>query len=345
MSQRRAFTLIELLMVISIMAILATLALVTLRGVRDDARNTRTRSVIAQVRDILEEKLDLIASRPLPFAFQRDFYQPTPQFAGQAVSDLVPNHLQRQSIYRRTLCELVRAELPTEREYLNTFPSAESLQPNNLADDRLPGYWPDVVATRNWVGIYQQLLFRRPNSVRQMLLTRLMQSSPGTDFLIDNNRAIGEYWCIENNHGWDGVVVPGVNNALNPNQLAHTVAEAGDLLYLILNSSYDRDGNRATAFLSPEDLGDTNQNGIPEIVDGRGYPLIFSITVKATGDDGTLLFDRNGDGLADFLDRLLDPRFARDPQDYQIHLGSIANDEYPPHLQHLRHADFTGFDL
>lgn len=344
MKNRCGFTVIELLMVISILGILSALALVALQGVRNDARVARTRSVISRVRDLLQEKLDAITARPMPFGFERDFRDAPPN---GLLSSAAPNAIQRQHIFKRTICEWVRAEMPTEQEYLGTtlvdYPSLESQQPNLAVLPNQPAYWPNL-ATLNWVNIYRTLMLRQGNPARQQILA--MKGS-ATDWLLDPfaARASGNYWCMENYNGWDGLAVPGVVNSLNANQLAHSVAEAGDMLYLILHNTYDRDGNRGTHFLQPEDLGDTNLNGIPELVDSRGFPLIFSITVKSTRDDGTIVTDVNLNGVVDFVDALLDPRFPREPQDYQIHLGSIATEEYPPHLQHLRHADFSALNL
>lgn len=63
---RQAFTLVELLVVITIITILASTALFTLYGVREDVRETRTRTVIARVNEVIMEKWESYRMRAVP---------------------------------------------------------------------------------------------------------------------------------------------------------------------------------------------------------------------------------------------------------------------------------------
>ncbi len=352
MNAKKGFTLIELLLVISIMAILSTLALVTLASVRNDARESRTQALIARIRSTLQEKLDSFETRQLPFDFQRDFFASPPT---GLQSDLIPNLAQQQFIFKRTLCEWIRSEMPVNIEDLAAYPSIQSRVPNPSPTLR-PGlpvveeyenYWPDMPGgmgsgTGEWVSIYTDLLVRRVSpsflKMNQRVsatydrnLDSLVQGS--LPFPFPYNDALYPY--KENYSGWDGNVVPGVV-ALSYQELAWSVIESSEMLYLILDSTYDRDGNRGTSFLRSDDVADLNENGLLEIVDGAGYPLVFSMTVNNVGQDG-IPVDRNGDSFFDFRDNFLDPRLAPDPNDYQIHLGSIGFDSLPPQLRHLMH--------
>ena len=63
---RQAFTLVELLVVITIITILASTALFTLYGVREDVRETRTRTVIAKINELIMEKWESYRTRAVP---------------------------------------------------------------------------------------------------------------------------------------------------------------------------------------------------------------------------------------------------------------------------------------
>jgi prepilin-type N-terminal cleavage/methylation domain-containing protein len=350
MKNKPGFTLIELLMVMAVISILSTLALLTLAGVRDDARKARTDTLLKQISTVLQERFESIGSRPLPFNFRRDFLAAPP---GGFVSSQVPNWIQQQYIFKRTICEWVRSEMPVYHESLAVYPSLESQQEYiplprpgfNPGDEvTFENYWPRTAGTE-WVQIYTEIMSKRPSP--SFLFMR--SNAPTLDPLADGGPLDNEFWFKENNNGWDGVAVPGVANSLNARQLAASVVESSEWLYIILSNTYDQEGNRGTHFLRPDDVADINNNGFLEIVDGNGVPLVFSITIQNISQDG-LPIDRNGDGFGgaastwpypDFRDAMLDPRYPGEPSDYQIHLGSISYENLPPHLQHLKYADFS----
>jgi prepilin-type N-terminal cleavage/methylation domain-containing protein len=64
--RRRAFTLMEVLIVMLIIAILAALALMALQGAAEEARADRTRMIIAKLDQLLKERFDSYRTRPLP---------------------------------------------------------------------------------------------------------------------------------------------------------------------------------------------------------------------------------------------------------------------------------------
>lgn len=364
MRNQRGFTLIELLLVIAILGVLSSLAVVTLRSVRKDALAARTETVMADIKSLLFEKFEWFENRQLPFNFTREFYNPSGE-AGRPISDLVPNAAQRQHIFKRALMEWTRSEIPTHLEQLRQAvalpaiqvpPSPESQAPYiptppsmAIQPEDLPNYWPGT-ATRNWVDVFRVQMNRRPHAGFVLMS---QQTAGHVDTLIDTNPLDNDFWIKENNHGWDGVVVPGVNNVLNPNQLATGIIESAEMLYAVLYNTRDAQGRRGTHFLRPEDLGDVDLDGAPEIIDGEGFPLIFSVTIQVIGQNGVAVdrdamnppLDPTRNGSIDFRDLLLDPRYPAEPQDYLFHIGSIGLGQYPAHLQHLKHADFSAFSL
>ena len=68
---RRAFTLVELLVVITIITILASTALFTIYGVREDVRETRARAVVAKINELIMEKWESYRTRAVPDSHPR----------------------------------------------------------------------------------------------------------------------------------------------------------------------------------------------------------------------------------------------------------------------------------
>ncbi len=62
----RAFTLVELLVVISIITLLASTALFTMYGVREDVRETRARAQVAKINELIMEKWESYRTRAIP---------------------------------------------------------------------------------------------------------------------------------------------------------------------------------------------------------------------------------------------------------------------------------------
>ncbi len=99
------FTLVELLMVISIIAILASLAVSVLRSAEDDARDARTETVIGNIRSVIQRRFEDYETQTLPFR----------------VSDI--NWAERGELRKQILAEWIRGELPTSRAESNTDPA------------------------------------------------------------------------------------------------------------------------------------------------------------------------------------------------------------------------------
>ena len=111
----RGFTLIELLMVISIIAILATLSIAIIRGAEDDARASRTATVVGLVRNVIQDRLDGYEGRTLQFRF----------------ADMVPSVTrwdEMRTVRKTVLAEWFIAEMPVNFADLQVFPKTAGLQ-------------------------------------------------------------------------------------------------------------------------------------------------------------------------------------------------------------------------
>lgn len=93
-----------------------------------------------------------------------------------------------------------------------------------------------------------------------------------------------------------------------------TTFQDAECLYAILNNSWDGD-RRGTHFLTPSEIGDTDGDGLPEVLDAWGDPLVFAVLVAR---------DSDADGDVDeFDDRTLDPNRAGELNDFQIAIQSV----------------------
>lgn len=249
-TKRDGFTVIELLMSISIITILATLAIAVLRGAEDDAREARTATVVGNIRAVIQRRMEAYETRTMPFRFEHI-----------GVTDIS----EMREIRKRVLAEWFRSEMPTSFAQLEQFPSAVSLGSGD----------PEVAAAA------QRLLLRPPAMVSR--LRRAM-------FFSAPNAA--------------GV-------ATHANDVTFEDAEC---LYAILYNSWDGD-LRGTHFLTASEIGDTDGDGLPEVLDGWGDPLVFQVLVaRDTDGDG----DVDGDD-----DRTVDPDRAGELNDFQISVQSV----------------------
>jgi prepilin-type N-terminal cleavage/methylation domain-containing protein len=240
------FTLVELLMAISIIVILSTLTIAVLRSAEDDARASRTKSVLANVRTVIQRRMEAYETRRLPFRLDD---------VG-VTTDLD----QMREIRKRMLAEWFRAEMPTQLADLEQFPSSATIATEPLLAERLLRRPPAMVSR-----LRRALRFNTPNGTGQAT------------------------------HG---------NNATN---------QSAECLYAILQNSWDGD-RRGTHFLSPQEIGDTDGDGMQEVLDAWGDPLQFVILVAR---------DSNGDGQVDATDdRTLDPDRPMELNDFQMTVDS-----------------------
>ncbi len=126
-THRQGFTLVELLLVISIIAILSTLGLSVLAGAEQDALENRTKAGIERVRQSLDQKLEENLYRILPIR---------PNYGTDPV-DL-------KDIRQRAMAELMRVEFPTEIEHANPalFPRNDTGMVAGIMDFTDPSVFP-----------------------------------------------------------------------------------------------------------------------------------------------------------------------------------------------------------
>ena len=239
-SFRSAFTLIELLLVVSIIAVLSTLAVGIMGSAQSDARVSSTRARILSIEKMFEVELEDYEVRRSPISIQL-----LTALTDQVITD---NGLDRgrflihlKNLKRLLTADLIRTEMPNgraERPSFGGFPSPE-LQAYLQVELNVPA--SSTTPTRISIASIRQSV-ANANTLR---------------------------WA-----GWqlDGDPEPPLNDA--PRDLEQKLADSSELLYQIL-SQLEFDGTSGLDSLGTSAIGDTDGDGQQEIVDAWGDPIAF----------------------------------------------------------------------
>ena len=218
----RGFTLMELLIVMLIIAILAGLAMAALQGATEQAREARTRAIIAKIDQLISDKWESYRTRSVPIRINANTRSRSEPFtdantngfwdSGETYTDTNSNgQYDRGAAYFRLMAlrELMRMELPDRKsDILN----------GTALENRATG----IAAS----------------SVAQSYYRKISGCTGG------------------NPANWT------------------TTFEESECLYLILSTMRDGDKN-ALEFFMPDEIGDVDEDGMKEILDGWGRPIIF----------------------------------------------------------------------
>lgn len=202
---KRAFTLPELLIVITIIAILSALGFSAFAGATQMAREQRTNSQIAKIDQLIMERYEGYRTRAVPV---------------KILPGTKPLYAAQSRLF--ALRELMRMELPDRRTDIVDFSgSTPQLQPT---------------ATGIQIAAMQKSYFRTA--------VRALGGNP-------NN--------------------PASFTVLNKWSSTH---EGAECLYLIMSTIRDGDKS-ALDYFSPDEIGDTDEDGMREILDGWGTAIEF----------------------------------------------------------------------
>ena len=234
--RRRAFTLLELLIVISIMALLMSLSVVVLLGVLNQAEEEATSATIQKVNRLLEQRIE---------AFDRSF----------------------KGARRTTAIQMMRSLLADPNSDGNSddgiFGVTDAVVEILAKKALFRHEFPQRIADRTAFGVFSETTYLDtgvPNSIylaicapvaRQEL--GLADTVPLTDPAIKN-----EVKAKFNNHA------------------ASPETESSELLYFFLlkSGSYGASSVDTDRFSGAE-IQDTDEDGLPEFVDAWGNPLRF----------------------------------------------------------------------
>lgn len=249
------FTLVELLLVVSILAILSSLSLVVIAGAQTDARRAATQSLISQIDEILKQRMEDYEVRRTPF--------PLTEYTGVFVDDdgdgernNDENTIDREflrEVKQRILADVINAEMPREFTDVAWREDNNTNFPGTVQDDGLRD-WLDEQINDNGFLIYGGNI---PSLVQEENLLTSLQGRPPV--LATRFQVLG---------------------SANPNNYPDNSSE---YLYRILQAT-DYDGTPAIDYLRGNAIGDTDGDGFLEILDSWGNPMAFGFQVF--DDDG-----------------------------------------------------------
>ncbi len=256
MSRREGFTLVEMLVVISILAILASMILMALWGVAENARQRRTLSTIKRIDTYIRAHWDSLADR-------------------------------RVGIRVGTL-----RGLPTERQYMAVLnPSGNPATAQAIRRDRYRAYGRFVAYLR-LAAIREIMRMELPDRKADLLTPQELGVAPGPAIVVAANdprsnlsppvlRTLFLSRLDSIPSRWQAyrskiASILGTSPANGPGWHAGwtTQNESAECLYLILSMMHD-DERSALDWFAESEIGDTDLDGVPEILDSWGRPIAF----------------------------------------------------------------------
>jgi len=286
---RRAFTLVEVLVVVAIIGILASMVLGALYVAMESARRTRTRTLVDKLHNQIMLRWEEFETRRVPLAVNP---AATPD---QIALD--------QLIF---LNEIMRMELPDSYLDLNL----QYYDPFNAG-------WQSLLEPFSFE--YAGLgVSRRPDPNE-------MTAPPVTEYLPSVTRAYQER-VIANakrlkqvNPTLYPTEIAALDGMIRENQSA-------EMLYLIVNTSYGDEDSSGVHF-GDRDVADTDEDGMPEFVDAWGHPIEWIRWPAGYANINTITGGTNpGWG---FVTDLISGDAASDPDPFDPRRVRIVNNVAP----------------
>ncbi len=244
-SSRSGFTLVEVLVVIVIIGMMAGMVLAAVRGVTNTARASRTRTIIAACDSVIQEQYESFKYRPLPVEIP--IQSMTNSGVTYAMEVLATEAARVRLIMTR---DLQRMEMPDKALDVVSFTVPTPTPTQTLAIPTSTAAQSPVlitaVANRVAADPTTGRIMREYTNRAQR--TIVWKGSRKVNTYFDHYESTGKNWTYE-----------------------HQDAEC---LYLIMATSFSN-GSPAIDSIPSSNIGDTDGDGMLEILDGWGKPLGF----------------------------------------------------------------------
>ncbi len=297
--RRPGFTLIELLLVISIIAVLSALGLSIMGSAERDALETRTQAGIERISNVLNRKFEAMQYRILPARLPMN----APFIgAGQATQ---PWHVQQ--FHKELLNEFLRVEFPFLKVQVEQRASASISFPQNFGTLDQPDYY----------ALLDSSGLPNPNGAPAGINVPNNGSLVSKNLLDPANPVMSPFRPQISNRYFAKVVnsVKDSSGSKSQNFDDWTIEfEDAECLYLILSLNFDEFGQPLSAVLREREIGDTDGDGMFEVLDAFGDPLKYRI---GDTDGNEVILSQSQD---------LDGAKVRGPlpiEDYRIWIRSI----------------------
>ena len=232
---KKAFTLVEVLVVIVILGIMGAMVTTAVSGVTTTAKQSRTKTIIAIVDSVLAEHYANLKYRQLPVEIP-DLFLPSGN-ANEVGYEVLASEAARVRLMM--MRDLQRMEIPDRLSDITTAPSQIYAATNQVLIDNNG----NVVNTRD--------------QKNQRKIMSVSWYSPNATFLIGGDNIPSRLAAYRNR-------MPAGLTLNSPEALANQGAEC---LYLIMATSFVG-GSPALEAIPAANIGDTDNDGLQEILDG-----------------------------------------------------------------------------
>ena len=311
-----AFTLIELLIVIAIIGVLTAMSLTLLGSASNDAKISATQARMSQISSILQLQMEDYEVRRLPISNRvLTQYVQSNRIPIGGSTNAKNDRLQLKYLRRQVLMALIDAEMPRPMRQFSDG------QPIEYVENELAGQ------IGSNFDLSEDSAFAQTNGAKNEGEFGMNGTSFGA--WLDSN--------YQTEVGSPPRKLLVLLNSVTPGgavKFQRQVSAANDLdlpaeyLHEILRS-IQIDGQSSVELLGSSAINDTDDDGIPEVVDAWGEPLSFDIEqFSATVVDNVVRSNSNGVVP-------LDPRYPLALGDLQIVVGSSRIPESLPVVERI----------
>ncbi|MFH1266445.1 MAG: type II secretion system protein, partial [Planctomycetota bacterium] len=241
--RRGGFTLVELLVTVTIIAILATLVFGAVQVARDQARETKTKALIAKIHRAVMDRHESYRTRRVPV---RTAGVP-PYFSSPPWPSLPPPLAARAIVRLQTLREIMRLEMPDRWADLAPDPAVVGPNPQVAAVDPMSG---NEILDVNGSPSYRFPVPALAQAYRRRYDQAVARMKSSTTYPDD----------------------PSPNPAVGSWQERRNRYSSAECLYMIVTMGGGADVRDQ---FQDSEIGDADGDFLPEFHDGWGNPILF----------------------------------------------------------------------